>query len=420
MKKILTIIFLLIASLNNVHCEIVDYFNFLPEIAIYSVDNVVQHIIGGNTNWPVDNNTQVKLYSKGRQISKITIPDNLRRVWDNQGCFYKLEEKQSQVKGNLIMHFKIFNPEYLEKSNEVILGIPGFFDNTYSLEKSCKLASDMAKLSAVVIDPIGSGKSYIPSSNESFTAIDNKDSILEFISGMNFSKVYVVGNSLGGMYALLGMLDQPDLFGGGLLISPVVYNIREKPNKYLWFLNYFKLPYNGHTKEFLSQNPISTFLMVNKLFAFGLMKSVRSDTHLSSWISPYVWHDRWPDVKHYTNLSLSRRGLVRFQIDNMDWLLANGKSIENNYSNQMKNIPERLRENLCLLFSQSDEWVRQWQMYRFLSEVRNVKYCEDNEVAHWAQMVKPEKVANLIIFTCFPEKVATNNINSKTLILKSS
>jgi pimeloyl-ACP methyl ester carboxylesterase len=420
MKKIIMIILFLFASMNNVHSEIVDLFSFLPDAVVYSVDSVVKGSIGRNANWPVDPNTQVTLYSKGRHITEMKIPDDLRRVWDDQGCFYKLENKQNQVKGNLIMHFKIINPEYLEKTSEVILGIPGFFDNTYSLEQSCKIASDMAEMSAVVIDPIGSGKSYIPSSKETFTAIDNKDCILEFISGMNFSKVYVVGNSLGGMYSLLSMVDQPDLFGGGVLISPVVYNIREKPNKYLWFLNYFKLPYNGHAKEILYQNPVSTFLMINKFFAFGLMKSVRSDFSMTSWISPSVWYERWSDVKHYTNICLSRSGLVRFQIENMDWLLTNGQSIENQYSSQMKNLPEQLRENLCLLFSPSDEWVREWQMYKFLSEVRNVKYCEDNEVGHWAQMVKPEKVAELIILTCFPDKVAKNNITGGQLNLKSS
>jgi pimeloyl-ACP methyl ester carboxylesterase len=403
-----------------VYGEIVDYFSFLPDIVVYSVDSAVRYPFGRNTNWPVDQNTQVKLYSKGRQISEIVIPDALRRVWDGQGFFYKLAQKQNQVDGSLMMHFKIINPRYLEKSDEVILGIPGFFDNTYSLEQSCKMASDLAELSAVVIDPIGSGKSYIPTSSDSFNAIDNKDCILEFISGMNFSKVYVVGNSLGGMYSLLGMLDKPDLFGGGVLISPVVYNIRETPNKYLWFLNYFKLPYNGYTKEVLSQNPVSTFLMVNKLFAFGLMKSVRSDRNLTSWISPSVWSDRWPDVKHYTNMCLSRKGLVRFQIEYMDWLLANGKSIEANYSNRMQDIPANLRKKLCLFFSPEDEWVREWQMYKFLSEVRDIKYCEDAEVGHWAQMVKPEKVANLLILTCFPDKILKSNISGEYLKLKSS
>jgi len=420
MKIIITILFLFTVCVGNVHSEIVDYINFIPESIVNSVDSTVRYCFGRNTNWPVDRNTKVKLYSKGRKINEMTIPEDLRRVWNNDGFFYKLEKKQKQVKGQLRLHFKIINPQYLQKTSEVILGIPGFLDTTYSLEKSCKMASDLTQLSSIVLDPVGSGLSYIPTSDEPFSVIDNKDSILEFINGMGFSKVYVISNSLGGTYTLLSMIDQPDLFGGSLLVSPVVYNIREKPNKYLYFMNYIKFPYNGHSKEFLSQNFISTVLMVNKGWTFGLIKSVRSDQSLFSWFHPSVWYERWPDVKHYTDLYSERKGLARFQIDYMDKLLADGNKVEKNYSNKMKSIPKKLRENICILFSRSDCWVREWQMYRFLSEVHNVKYFEDEELGHWGQMVKPKKIAEFLIWNCFPDKAKQNNITAEYLKLKNS
>ncbi|MBU5215034.1 alpha/beta fold hydrolase [Heyndrickxia oleronia] len=143
----------------------------------------------------------------------------------------------SKMKRN-IDGIDLYYEEYInEKAKDTFVLIHGFLSSTFSYRRLIPLLAESYNIISVDLPPFGqSGKHYL----YQYSYRNMAHSVLHLIKSLDYSRIYIIGHSMGGQIALHMMKQKPDMINKGILLCSSGYLKPVKPSlKLLSHLPFF-------------------------------------------------------------------------------------------------------------------------------------------------------------------------------------